>query len=301
MFWSSPRRAIQPRRNDLASLARPVPSTLGQGRLPRPFQRGLLRRGQRCAAQRCTKSRMYQPTFPRMMWAYCVTYTNITQASEQDRTSHKRMSRTIRAFCTGLMAIVGGIGYLLIVPQFSQASDARVRNLTPVSAAAVRAEHPGSPVLIEGIIGMENESRYRSMVAYRRSSPMRGPDGQTLWIDDEHIAPSLLIMVNGDMVRVEEGYRLLHTQRGWQTKLYHYAGFERGDAVLVAGTVTAHGTIRADFVASGTRQSYLMRRLGETWSVYIGGVCAIVLGGFLVVGALMTSRARSRAWQSVPA
>lgn len=211
------------------------------------------------------------------------------------------MSRTFRAFCTGLLAIIGGIAYVLIVPQYFLATDARVRNLTPVSATAVQAEHAGTPVLIEGIIGTENESRYRSMVAYRRSSPVRGPDGQTVWIDDDHIAPALLITVDGEMVRVEEGYRLLYTQRGWQTKLNHYAGFDPGDAVLVAGTVTADGTIRADFVAGGTRHSYLLRRLGETWNAYIGGACAIVLGSFLVVGACMMWRTRLRAWQPVPA
>lgn len=201
-------------------------------------------------------------------------------------------NKTLNAFLVGLLSIVVGAGYLFILPRLASGAEARIRAQEPMSAAALAASPPGSPVLLEGVVGAENETHYRTMVAYRRTVPMDGPDGRVYQLEQDRVAPPLRIDLPGGPVTVQEGYRIEAPSRTWVTKQYNYGGFDRGDTVLVVGEQAPDGSIRAELIAGGTRSDYLFEKSLERWSFYVGGLCAVVLGALVAAGALLVWRAR---------
>jgi hypothetical protein len=204
-------------------------------------------------------------------------------------------NKTLNAFLVGLLSIVVGVGYLFILPRLASGAKARIRAQEPMSAAALAASPPGGPVLLEGLVGAENETHYRTMVAYRRTVPMDGPDGRVYQLEQDRVAPPLRIDLPGGSVTVQGGYRIEEPSRTWVTKQYNYGGFDRGDTVLVVGEQAPDGSIRAELIAGGTRSDYLFERSLERWGFYVGGLCAVVLGALVAAGALLVWRARLRA------
>lgn len=200
----------------------------------------------------------------------------------------------VKVLLVGLLAIIGGVASLVLLPRLAGGGEARVRDVAPMSASELRDSPAGAPVVVEGVVSLQNETRYRSLVAYRRLVSIKGPDGQSHPVEEDRVSPPLLIELADGPVQLEGGYRLEETTRGWSTPQYTYAGFDQGNEVLVVGERTAAGTIKAEIVAGGTRDSYLLRKALGRWSFYVEGLCAVVIGVLMVFGSLLALRARAR-------
>jgi hypothetical protein len=150
-------------------------------------------------------------------------------------------NKTLKVFLIGLLAIVGGAAYIFVLPRFAGGVEARVRAQEPMSMSELRERPAGSPVVVEGLVGMQNETRYRSLVAYRRVITVEGPDGHSYPVEEDRVSPPLSIDLAGGAIQLEGGYRLEATTQTWATSQYNYEGFNQGSKVLVVGERTADG------------------------------------------------------------
>jgi hypothetical protein len=203
------------------------------------------------------------------------------------------MAKRFKVMALGALAIGYGSVHLLVQQRYADTVLERIRALEPQSAATVRSRPAGSVVLVEGRIGRSIPARQHNMVAYVRSSELRLSKNEAgPWIADDRVAPALPLEVAGGSLTIEPGYMLQEASSGWQTKRYHYSGFERGAMVFAVGTLTPQGTLRAETVYGGSRQRFLLRKTGETWAGYLADVFAIGLGLLMIGATVWLTRAR---------
>jgi hypothetical protein len=176
----------------------------------------------------------------------------------------------------------------------STSAGRRVENLTPATAALLEMTQPGEEVLIEGHISDRNPVHASGFVAYMREERSVNEDNNTgNWSVRERVTPPLLLELPGGWVRVEnDDYDLVDGQTVEEQNEVgspsdrRYRGLKGDDPVIAVGVLVAHveyPRIEADFIARGTRESYVARRhLGGNifwaFSIVVAGV-----GGFLLL------------------
>lgn len=189
----------------------------------------------------------------------------------------------------------------------------RVRGLSTVTVAVLEHARLGEEVLVEGHVSSRNPVRSPStgFVAYVRewrqiSYDDEGRPDPGSWSVSERVTPPLLLELSDGLLQIEnadydiEDADVVDKREPGQSVDEvdtRYRGVRSGDPVMAVGIVSARierPQIRADFVAHGTRASYLARR---RWGGAIFCAFSIVVaalgGGVLFwdrVGRLLSRR-----------
>jgi hypothetical protein len=208
----------------------------------------------------------------------------------------------------GVVGLALGVGLGVFVARSAQEEAARAERLVPVGAAALEDAHVGSEVLVEGQISERNPALFREFVAYEREE-YRGSDsdGDAEWSRDEIRRPPLLITVGDGFVQVAgETYVLRDMPVRWQESnvlswngltgegTKRYQGFAVGNPVVLIGTVVSGSEgnqLQAEFLAGGTRASFMMARRGDAAILpWVGLALSIVGLGIAAGGAWLWRR-----------
>ncbi|HEU4324874.1 MAG TPA: hypothetical protein VFS21_17140 [Roseiflexaceae bacterium] len=210
----------------------------------------------------------------------------------------------------GLIFVLVGLGLAVVAAGEARAAADRAERLTPLGAAALEDSPPGREVLVEGAVSARNRALFQDMVAYVREE-YRGTDsdGDSQWSEDERRTPPLWLDLPGGTARLaDDTYTLESPAQRWQepggltwngfsgegTK--RYRGFRAGDSVVAIGTLVAGQEgpeLRAEFVAGGTRASYIAsQRSGAAVLPWIGGIFTLVGAGLMAGGAWLLLRGR---------
>jgi hypothetical protein len=175
----------------------------------------------------------------------------------------------------------------------------RVARLTPATLAELAAGEPGREVLIEGKISGENPIRSTAygFVAYLRKEREIEDDEGTpspgSWSVRERVTPPLLLDLSGSLVQIEnDDYELadgeiIEEDPGldrYSDTLYE--GLKIGTPVITVGAVVPSREvphIKADFVARGTRASYVTEQRSAGILFCVGSLLVAVLGGLVLL------------------
>lgn len=220
--------------------------------------------------------------------------------------------RTLGGLTIGA-AIVGGVGIVLLaagvftmtyVPRMLDTERARLVRLPVVEGAAASDTPAGREVVVEGRISAEQPAVFRDFVAYVSEEREQTEGTPDPWRWRERRTPHLLIETPGGGTRVvNDTYDLRNPEASWidprtiNRVERRYSGLRPGEPVVIVGT-TAAGGVAAEFVAPGTRESYLRsQERGALVARWLGRLLAGV--GFLLIliaGALfMLSTRRTMA------
>lgn len=176
-------------------------------------------------------------------------------------------------FAAALLGIIIGVTLLLDAPAFIK-RQVRAEQLAPVSAEALLDSSPGREVLLEGRISANNPTLYRNFVAYVREE-YRDEffDGDTTqrWVEVERATPPLLITVAGGDVRLANDDYTFDTTAVTIEEVaptvtrgaVQARGYMANNPVVAIGHVVEDGTVKAEFLYSGSRADYVaeMRRV----------------------------------------
>jgi hypothetical protein len=176
----------------------------------------------------------------------------------------------------------------LFVPNMLRERADRLSELEPLSAVVLADSAPGREALVEGRISRQNDIARYGLVAYSYERRERDTDGDYEWKTYRHETPPLLIDLPNGRIQVERDYDLqsLPSSNNHRNGNERYRGLKHGDAVLVVGTVARTleiPRINAEFVAGGTRDSYIasQRNAAHIFSI-IGWVVSGI--GLLIFG-----------------
>jgi hypothetical protein len=147
--------------------------------------------------------------------------------------------------------------------------------------------------LVEGHISSRNAVRSHDFVAYIRERRAVDEDNAGSWSVSERVTPPLLLELPDGLVRIEnDDYELQDThiiegERAFgEPSTTRYKGFAVGDPVVAVGVLTSRAElpqIEADFVARGTRESYIARRRSGGAIFCIGSIVVAALGGLILM------------------
>lgn len=183
-----------------------------------------------------------------------------------------------RQIAFGLLFVCGALLCGLVGFCSSIRAANRVRGLTPVTAVVLADTRPGQEVLVEGRVSSRNAVRSDStgFVAYllewREITYDEGRPDPGSWSVGERVTPPLLLELSDGILQVEnEDYDIEDAlvvddrEPGQSDDETHirYKGVRSGDRVIAVGVMSASAErpqIKADFVARGTRASYVARR-----------------------------------------
>ena len=138
-----------------------------------------------------------------------------------------------------------------------------VERLQPVSVTQLNEIPIGQEVLIEGQIDQQTITKYRTLVAYTQADCYIDNDLFVYCGSGVSVGSPLLISLADGLVRIaNDNYAIRNPTSVWyeRRQALRYTGFQRGDPVVVIGTLTrtvGGRAIRAAFVAGGTRAEYL--------------------------------------------
>jgi len=173
----------------------------------------------------------------------------------------------------------------------------RVERLQPVSATQLNEIPIGQEVLIEGEIDQQTITKYRTFVAYTQADCYVDNDLSVYCGSGVPFGSPLLIgLADGHAHVVNDNYAIRNPTGVWyeRDKASRYSGFQRGDRVVVVGTLTntiGGPTIRADLVVGGTRAEYLAAQPSGTLSMII---LAIGFSAVIGLGLIMVMVRRAR-------
>jgi hypothetical protein len=209
--------------------------------------------------------------------------------------------------------IVGGVGLVLglagaivwrYVPGMVAAEHARLDALPSPDAHSLGDTPAGREVIVEGRIAPSQPVRFRDFVAYVKEEEQRDAKERERtgnWKTVETVTPPLDLVAGDGIVRVvDDNYAIRFAKTRWHdtSKVIDtaYSGLVAGEAVFVHGHAAAGG-LEADIVGSGTRASYLATVAGNIGVMWWLGVGFMIVGGGLVLVAivLFVTAARTRA------
>ena len=209
-----------------------------------------------------------------------------------------------KRFSAGLLFACGALLCGLVALYSSLKAAGRVRGLTPVPAVVLEDTRLGEEVLIEARVSSRNPVRHRpyegeqgdslGFVAYIRERRVVDDDDDTgSWSVSGRVTPPLLLELSDGLVQIEnDDYELqdahvVEEKRGFgEPSTTRYKGLAVGDPVVAVGVLTSRAEIpqiEADFVARGTRESYIARRRSGGVIFCIGSVVVAALGGLILM------------------
>lgn len=177
----------------------------------------------------------------------------------------------------------------------------KVEKLTPVAVAVLEDTQPDVEVLIEGRVSSQNPVQDQStgFVAYlieRREIYYddQGEPDPGSWSLSQRVTPPLLVELPDGLVQIaNDDYDLDNARTvdqrssGQSFDEYdtRYKGFQVGDSVVVVGLLQARGEIpqiEADFIARGTRESYVSRQRNAGIFLCVGSVVVAIIGAVVL-------------------
>jgi hypothetical protein len=198
-----------------------------------------------------------------------------------------------KRFSAGLLFACGALLCGLVALYSSIRAAGRVRGHTPVPAVVLEDTRPGEAVLVEGHISSRNAVRSHDFVAYIREWRAVDEDDAGSWSVSERVTPPLLLELPDGLVRIEnhdyelQDAHVVEEERAFgEPSTTRYKGFAVGDPVVAVGVLTSRvevPQIEADFVARGTRESYIARRRSGGAIFCIGSVVVAALGGLILM------------------
>ncbi|MGC9399614.1 MAG: hypothetical protein ACP5HM_10825 [Anaerolineae bacterium] len=203
-----------------------------------------------------------------------------------------------RTLLTGILFVGGALLCGMVGLFASGQAGRRVQQLTPAPIAQLEAMQPGAEVLVEGRISSENTVQASEFVAYVREERRVDEEGDTgSWSVRERVTPPLLLELRGGWVQIENSdYDLVDAKTVEkrddpdEPSTTRYKGLERGDSVIAVGVLVAqreYPNIEADFVARGTRESYIARRRAGG-RIFCGfSLLIAVIGGGILMKAIV--------------
>jgi hypothetical protein len=188
----------------------------------------------------------------------------------------------------GIFTVVGLVVALLLPGIIHQQAN-QLSQREPLSAVVLADSAPGREVLAEGRVSPNNRTVRGALVAYVYERLVSDSDGDRSWRHYRSETPPLLIDLPDGRIQVARGYDLQQLS-GNNTEQHNderYRGLQRGDAVLVVGTLAPSRElprINAEFVAGGTRDTYIANQHATAQAIsLIGWIFSGI--GLLVVGS----------------
>jgi hypothetical protein len=181
----------------------------------------------------------------------------------------------------------------------------RVERLQPVSATQLNEIPIGQEVLIEGQIDRQTITKYRTFVAYIQAGCYVDNDLSVYCGSGVPRGSPLLIGLTDGLVHVvNDNYAIQNPTGVWyeRDKASRYSGFQRGDRVLVVGTLTNTAgeiAIRADLVAGGTRAEYLAAQPSGTLPMVMLAIGSSAIIGLALIAIVAWRRSRRAALMTV--
>lgn len=177
----------------------------------------------------------------------------------------------------------------------------RVEDLAPITRVTALGDvSTGSPVLLQGRLSARNPIQldaygFAAFVCEgRATTDARGTPTAGNWSVRERVTPPVWLDLSGGAVWItNDDYAL---EQGRTIELApvgaarhsdtRYSGLAPGDPVIAVGVLTARGaqpTLKADFLARGTREDYVASQRNAGVIFFALGVL-VALGGALVIG-----------------
>jgi len=199
----------------------------------------------------------------------------------------------------GVLFIAGTLLCGVVALITSQGAANRVERLQPIAARDLMSTPPGIEVLIEAHVADDNRVLLDSygFVAYVREERSVWEDDGSWetgsWSEVERRTPPLLVALSGSTIEVEnDDYELQNVSSvetggvAGEPDDTRLKGVRAGEPVLVLGTVLGGkevGRVHAEFVAAGTRESYIAGQRSAGWIFLALSVVVAVLGGAIVL------------------
>ncbi|MBN1661478.1 MAG: hypothetical protein JXA93_24005 [Anaerolineae bacterium] len=199
----------------------------------------------------------------------------------------------------GVLFVVGTCLCGLVALIASHHAADRVEHLQPISARDLVSTPPGVEVLIEAHVADDNRvllEPYRFVAYVREGRSVWEDDGSWetgSWSERERVTPPLLLDLGDVVIEIEnDDYELRNVRtvetggRAGEPDDTRYSGLRAGEPVLVLGTVLGGkevGRVEAEFIAGGTRDSYIAGQRSAGWIfAFISLVVALLGSAFLL-------------------
>lgn len=205
----------------------------------------------------------------------------------------------------GLLFVCGALLCGLLTFYSSIRASNRVRRLAAVTAALLESTRVGTEVLLEGRLSDRNPVQSHGFVAYVhewRQIDEEGDPGS--WSVFAQVTPPLLLKLPGGLVQVgnddydlEDAHTVEEEEAFDEPSTNRYKGLAAGDPVIVVGVVVAgpeHPQVEADFIARGTRASYIARRRTGGFLFCVSSIVVAVVGGVILLWDQVTRLLRWR-------
>jgi hypothetical protein len=195
----------------------------------------------------------------------------------------------------GVLFVVGACLCGLVALITSQRAAGRVEGLQPIGARALMSTPPGTEVLIEAHVSDDNRvllEPYGYVAYVREERSVWRDDGSWetgSWSEQARVTPPLLLELADVVIEIEnDDYALqnVHTvEEGGavgQPSDLRLTGLRAGEPVLVLGTVLGGkevGRVEAEFIAGGTRESYIAGQRSAGWIFLAVSLVVALLGG----------------------
>lgn len=156
-------------------------------------------------------------------------------------------------------------------------------------------------MLIEGEIDQQTIAKYRTFVAYTQADCIVDNDLFVYCGSGVSVGSPLLISLADGLVRIaNDNYAIRNPTGVWheRAKALRYSGFQRGDRVVVVGTLTSTAgglAIRADVVAGGTRAEYLAAQPTPTLPMAMLAIGSSAVIGLALIAIVAWRRSRRAA------
>ncbi|MGC9357871.1 MAG: hypothetical protein ACP5GX_08395 [Anaerolineae bacterium] len=202
---------------------------------------------------------------------------------------------------------IGGALLCGVVGLFaSSRAGRRVDNLKPATVTLLEATQPGEEVLVEGVVLRgsgsvgdrpqpgEDRVQPEGFVAYVREGRTVYEDGDTSsWSVEERVTPPLLLELSDGWVQVQnddydivDGHTVEIQYEFDEPSDTRYEGLKAGDSVIAVGVLAPrveYPQLEADFVALGTRESYVARRRTGGRIFCAASIIVAIVGGVILL------------------
>ncbi|MEM7030258.1 MAG: hypothetical protein AAF629_11875 [Chloroflexota bacterium] len=196
----------------------------------------------------------------------------------------------------GVVFLTFGGAVAFFFPYEAEKRAERVAAMQPKSVTQLGDTLAGTPVMVEGVVSIENPILVRSFVAYKVKECTTDTDGDEDCDLKATVTPPLIIELPDGAVHISNDAYALNGRFSVYTEgNLDYVGLEVGDIIVTEGTLaTQDGSprITVDYVYLGNRADYIASLQSEGRFVWYLGIFFAFLGGvfLLIVGAILAPK-----------